>query len=62
MNKEMFKYSYKCDKIPILCNEKASTSMLSDSEEDFMIITGVNHKATNRSIYSSLALVGIKKT
>ena len=59
MNKDLVKHSELCSRFPILCDEEASTAVLSDSEDDFMIVSGVNHKATNRAAYASLALVGI---
>ena len=56
----MLKTSFIC-KIPFLCAEQAPTGVLSDSSEDFMIISGVNHKETNRAIYGSLAIVGLDR-
>ena len=59
MNKDLVKHSELCARIPFLCDEEAATAVLSDSEQDFMVVTGVNHKATNRATYASLALVGL---
>jgi len=59
MDKDLVKHSLICSKIPFLCDREASTAVLSDNDQDFMIVTGVNHKATNRADYASLALVGI---
>jgi hypothetical protein len=58
MNGALLKSSAICEKIPILCNKEASTSVLSDVQDDYMIIAGVNHKMTDRARYASLAILG----
>ena len=41
-----------------MCNKEASTSVLSDAKNDYMIVAGVNHKMTDRVRYTSLTVLG----
>lgn len=61
MNTGLLVSGFICSKIPMLCNRRASLSTLSDKNDEFMIVAGVNHVNTNRAIYASLTLVGVKK-
>ena len=47
-----------CEKIPIICNKLASTSLLSDSVDDYMVVAGVDHTMTGRVRYTSIAVLG----
>jgi len=58
MNGDELKSSMICEKIPILCNKEASTSVLSDAQDDYMIIAGVDHKMTGRVEYASISVLG----
>ena len=58
MNVDLLKSSMICETIPILCNKEASTSVLSNAYDDFMIIAGVDHKTVGRVEYASLSILG----
>jgi hypothetical protein len=58
MNVDLLKSSMICEAVPILCNKEASTSVLSDAPNDYMIVAGVNHKMTNRVGYASISVLG----
>lgn len=58
MNDDLIKSSFICEKVPILCDKEASTAVLSDAQDDYMIIAGVNHKTTGRVEYASISVLG----
>ena len=58
MNGELLKSSIICEMVPFICNKKASTSVLTDSRDDYMIVAGVDHTMTGRAGYTSIAVLG----
>jgi len=58
MNVDLLKSSMICETVPILCNKEASTAVLSNAQDDYMIVAGVNHKMTDRVEYASIAVLG----
>jgi hypothetical protein len=61
MNGAQLKTGVICKWLPFLCNKGASYATLSDHPDDYMVVSGINHSKTNRAVYSSLTIIGVKK-